>query len=149
SVHNLQQEASAVFDAAAILVRPLVRVVAQELIDEVAVGGVHFDTIESRGHRVLCSFLILPHDARDLLSVEGPRRRNGLEALCCEGAGIRLYGRGGHGQGSSWLKRWVGDAPHVPQLRYHTATGDAHSLGYDSPAFDLLGAVNARCRNIT
>ncbi len=33
---------------------------------------------------------------------------------------------------------------HVPQLQDHAAAGDTHSLGHDSPAFDLILVVNAR-----
>src|SRR6266436_9630951 len=124
---------SPVFDAAAVLVGALVSAVAQELIEEVAVGSVHFDPVESRRHRVLRGFGVLLHNAGNLLGAESPRRRNGLEALLREGPGVRLDSGGCHGQGPPWLKRWMGDASNVPQLQEHTSPGDTHSLGYNSP----------------
>jgi hypothetical protein len=72
-VHYLQQDASSVFDAATVLVGTLVRAVAQELIDEVAVSRVHFDTVESRGHRVLRGIRVLEDDATDLIGLKSPR----------------------------------------------------------------------------
>src|SRR5262249_16604850 len=114
-----------------------------ELINEVAISGVHFDTVESRRHRVLCGFGVLLHNTGNLLAAESPRRRNGLKAFCVKARAFGLMAEGATRQGPSWLKRWVGNASHVPELQEHRSGGDAHSLRHDSPAFDLLGAVNA------
>ena len=52
-VDHFEQEARAVLDAAAVSVGALVGAVAQELIDQIAIGAVHLDAVEPCGDRVL------------------------------------------------------------------------------------------------
>jgi hypothetical protein len=51
-VDGLQKESGAVLDGAAIAVRPLIRAVVQELVEQVAVRAMNFDPVESRAQRV-------------------------------------------------------------------------------------------------
>ena len=67
---DLEQEASAVFDGAAVLVGAVVAVVLKELIDEVAVGGVQLDTLEAGVFRSLGGAAIVFDDAGDLVESE-------------------------------------------------------------------------------
>lgn len=60
---NLQQEAGAVVYAAAVGVGTVVAAVAQELVEQIAVGGVHFHPVEARRQGVLGSEAILLDDA--------------------------------------------------------------------------------------
>ena len=50
---HFEHEAGAVFDGAAVLVGALVGAVLEELIEEVAVGAVEFDAVETGGLGVL------------------------------------------------------------------------------------------------
>ena len=56
-VDDLQREARAILDSAAVSVVTSVRAVAQELVDEIAVGGMDLDAVEAgplRAPRAAC-----------------------------------------------------------------------------------------------
>ena len=80
---------AAVLDAAAIAVGALVGAVAQELIDQIAVGAMHLDAVEPGGQRVARALRILRDDAGDLGGFERAGRRDRLEAVRREGLPVR------------------------------------------------------------
>ncbi len=51
---DLEQEAGAVLDRAAILIGPQIGVRLQELLDQIAVGSVNLDAVEAGGKCVAC-----------------------------------------------------------------------------------------------
>jgi hypothetical protein len=88
--HYFQQEAKTVLDRPTIGVGALVATILQELIGQIAVGGVKFDPVKARSFGSLGSFAIVLDDARDFFDVERPMRR-GLGPTAGRGnAGRRL-----------------------------------------------------------
>ena len=75
-------------------------------------------------------------------------RGDRLEAVGGEGLAVRPDGRGRHRQFAAWLEGLVRDAPDMPELEHDAAAGDMDRAGHALPAFDLLGAVDARRRDI-
>lgn len=63
--HYFQQEAGTVLDRPTIRVRALVASILQEFIGQIAVGGVKFDFVKTRGFRSLGGFAIVLDDAWD------------------------------------------------------------------------------------
>jgi len=74
-LHHLEQETHAVLDGAAVGVAAVVDAVAQELVDEVAVGAVHLDAVETGLDGVSRGAAVLLDDARDLRRGQRARRR--------------------------------------------------------------------------
>jgi hypothetical protein len=74
-LRHLEQEARAIFDRAAVLVRALLGPVLQELIGQVAVGTVNLDAIETCTQRAFGTGSELLDDARELMQFEGARDR--------------------------------------------------------------------------
>ena len=64
---DLEREADAVLDRAAVGVGALVGAVAQELVDQIAVGGVDFDAVEAGSLGVFGRRGIVRDDPRDLV----------------------------------------------------------------------------------
>ena len=61
-VHGLERKACPVLDRATVLVRAVVRHVLQELVDEVAIRGMKFDSIEPGAVHGVRSRLAIPLD---------------------------------------------------------------------------------------
>ncbi|OAN59573.1 hypothetical protein A7X12_24550 [Sphingomonas sp. TDK1] len=114
-VHDLHEKARAVLDAAAVRVGASVRAIAQELVDQVAVGGVHLDAVEPGGERVLGALSVLRDNAGNFGCLQRTGRRDRLEAFFGEGLGVGLDGGGCDRQRASRLERGMRDAPHVPE----------------------------------
>ncbi len=70
SVGHFEQEAGAVLDRAAVLVRPMVRTVLEELVRQVAVGAVDLDAVEAGDPGVLSGLAIGFDDVGDLAQVQ-------------------------------------------------------------------------------
>ena len=136
-VGALEHEAGAVFDGAAVLVGAVVGAVLEELVEEVAVGSVEFDAVESGGLGVLCAAAEGFDDAFDLFDFEGAGGDEGAlraeeaDGACgCDGAGC---------DGELAVEEFgVGDAAYVPDLRVDVAAGIVDGGGDGLPGFDLL-----------
>ena len=79
----------AVGDGAAVGVAAVVQAVAQELLEQVAVGAVRFHAVEAGGDGVTRGGAVVGHDARHLVAAQRARRRHGFEAAGGVGLGIR------------------------------------------------------------
>src|SRR5882757_8744236 len=76
---DLTQETGAIRRRSAIPISPLVGPITQELVDQIAVGGVEFHAIEAGGLGAPCAFGESAHDAGDLGDFESAGRH---ELLC-------------------------------------------------------------------
>ena len=82
SLGDLERQPRAVRDAAAVGVGALVRAVAQELVQQVAVGAVQLDAVETGGLRILGALAELLDDAADLAGLERARGRDLRPCRC-------------------------------------------------------------------
>src|SRR3546814_7001011 len=73
SVDHLQQQARPVFNGAAVLIVPLVYAVLKDLIDQVTVGRMHFDAVETGLAGVLRGSGKIVPDARNFLDMQSAR----------------------------------------------------------------------------
>src|SRR3546814_11578469 len=87
SVDHLQQQARPVFNGAAVLIVPLVYAVLKELIDQVTVGRMHFDAVETGLAGVLRGSGKIVHDARTFLDMQSARHHVSDRKSVVEGTG--------------------------------------------------------------
>ena len=64
-LHRFQGKARLVFDAAAVFVVALVAGIGEELLRQVAIGGVEFDAIESGFDGIFCRLGVIGNDLPD------------------------------------------------------------------------------------
>ena len=143
-LHDFDEKARAVLGAAAVGVAAAVGLVAQKLIEQITVGGVHFDAVEARRLGVRGALPVLRDDAGNLRGLQRARRDVGLHAF----ERPRLTGRRDRGrrhrQCAAGLQRGMRDAPDMPELQKNPPARRMHRVGDELPAGDLLGAVDAR-----
>ena len=142
--HDLDEEARAVLGAAAVFVGALVGLVAQKLVEQITVGGVHFNAVKARRFRVGRGLAVLRDDLRDLRCLQSARRHVWLHAVERPGLAGRRNRRWRHRQRAAGLQRRMRDAPYMPELQENPAAGRVHGVGDELPAGDLFVAINAR-----
>ena len=142
-VDNLYQEPTAILDAAAVAVRAFVGLIAQELIDQIAVGGVDLHAVKPGRHGVSRRLSILLDDAGNFGCFERARRGGRLKAFCREGLSLGPYGGGRDRRAAARLEGRVRDPPNVPELEHDAPPGDVDRFRHAFPTFDLLGAVDS------
>src|SRR5262245_16935955 len=128
-IDDFHQEPAAIRDAAAVAVRAFVGLVAQKLIDQIAVGGVHLHPVEPGHQGVSRRLSIFLGDGGNLGRFEGARCWDRLKTLCRESLSLGPDGRGRDGRCAAWLERRVGNAPNVPKLEHYVAPGNMDRLG--------------------
>lgn len=140
----LEQEACPVLDRPAIGIRPLVRPVLQELIDQVTVGTVQLHAIKTGFECQLRGVPEVGQDAGDLVDLERAER-SGINEACCrlrhafEADDRRCDRHGATGYVSVALAAAMQDLKE-----------DAASLGMNRPchgfpAKDMFRQINAGC----
>ncbi len=130
-------------DAAAIGVGPLIGAIAQELVDQIAIGGMDLDPIEARGQRMLGRLREVRHQLDDLRHRQRPRHRHWHEAFRHERLGVRLDRRGGQRRRAGRLQAVMGDSADMADLQPDPPGLGVHGVGDPAPPRDLLGRVNA------
>src|SRR5262245_24997355 len=147
-IDDFHEKTGTVLDAPAMAIGAPVRAIAQELVDQVAVGGMHLDAVEAGRESVAGRLCVLLDDAGYLFCAQRAWRRDRLEALF--GKRFRLRPDSGRcdRQAATRLERRMRDAPHMPELSHHVAARRVDSLGHQAPTADLLVAVDAWCRDI-
>ena len=73
--HHFDREAHAVFDRAAIFIMAVVDAVAQKLLDQIAVGTMHFDAVEAGLHRAARSMGEIGHQPGHFIGAQCTRCR--------------------------------------------------------------------------
>jgi hypothetical protein len=149
SIGDLEQQARAVLDASPVVIGTAIRLIPQKLIEQIAVGGVYLDPVETGLAGQLRGVPIVRDDARDLLDTE----RAGRHHVDHPSSGVdlpgRLYRRGRNRQGTAFLQVGVRNAADMPELDEDLAVLRMHGIGDLLPAGDLCVAVNPRGLDIT
>ena len=144
---HLEHQARAILDRAAVAVRSLVAAVLQELIEQIAIGAVNLDAVETGRLRVFGALTKRLHHARQLLGLQRSRRRVGT--LRAQQAHVSLRrDRAGRNRKRAAVIARVGDASDMPQLQQHPAARLVHGVGDLPPAVDLLLRPDARSMGI-
>src|ERR1700733_1916969 len=98
-VYYFEQESAAVLDRTTILVGASIGSGIEKLVEQVAIGGVYFDTVEAGRQGISSSADILADDVRDLCGVQSTRGYEGDQlsltlVVLNERFSLRLDGRG-------------------------------------------------------
>ena len=142
--HHLQREAGPVLDGAAVGIGAVVGAVAQELLQQVAVGGMHFHAVEAGRLGTQRGLAIVLDQPRDLVGAQGARHGRRLEAVLGEDAAAGLQGRRRDRRGAAFLQAGVRHAAHMPQLQHDLAAGGVHGVGHVAPRGHVVVGVDAR-----
>ena len=113
---DFQGEAGAVLDRATVTVCTLIGTIAQELVEEVAVGVVDFDAVEAGLLGEASPADVFGHDTRHFLDSQGARYDVVSHGLPGPELALRGDGGGGHGEFAVRLVVGVRDATDVPEL---------------------------------
>ncbi len=140
---HFEQQTRAVGDWAAIDVVAPIAAVAQELVEQIAVGAMHLDTVEAGAQGVACGGAVLVDDVGDFAERQRARRHEIARAVEGVRMALRPNRRGRDRQGAAGLQARVRDAPDVPKLQKDPAIAGMDRLGHAAPSRNLLGAMNA------
>ena len=141
---HFAQQASAVLNRTAVGIAPPVGPIAQKLIDQVAVGGMDFDAVESRGFGIGGGAPEILDQRRQFANGQRPRRHERLHTLFGVDLSGRLQRRGRHRQAAVGQRQRMRDPAHMPQLQEDFSAALMHRLRNRLPASDLLRAMNTR-----
>ena len=139
---DLDREPCAVLRCAAVGVGAGVGRRREELVDQVAVGGVDLDAVEPCGDRLPGGVDVLADDACDLVRLERARGRVRLRPL----GGDHVARRGDRARRDDLGRRLVvrvPDAPGVHELHDDVAAALVHRVRDGAPAGDLLVGMHA------
>jgi hypothetical protein len=128
---------------AAIFVGAKIAVVAQELVDQIAVGGMDLNAVEPGLHGVACRMPVLVKQRGNFVQAQRARLRIWLPAV----VGVSLAGRGRRGRRNRRLAAEVArmhQPAHVPKLAKNAPTSRVHRLRHVAPSRDLLRQPDPR-----
>ncbi len=144
---NFAQQAETVFDAAAIFVITLVGARLQELIQQIAIGRVNFDTVESGRRRPLRRRDVVGDNTGQFARFQSTGSFVVFLAQgCMDTVASQSDRRRRHRQGSV-VEVTVGGPSHVPQLKEDPTSFGMHGLDHLTPGIALLIGVDARRPN--
>jgi hypothetical protein len=145
-LRHFQQKPRAVFDRAAIAVGAQIAARLQELLDQITVGAVDFDAVETGRERVARGLLVGFDNRGDFIGLERARRFI-RHNLAVGGRGLEIIGdrnsRGRDRQRAAGLERGMRDAADMPELEENDRALGVDGIDDLLPAFDLRLAVNA------
>ena len=119
-----------------------------ELVEQVAVGGVNLDALEARLESILGPAHVLSDEVGHLLDLQGPRRHERSQFplaffVLDQRLPLGWMAEGATGSIPSGCSEGARCAD-MPELQEDQAAGLVYRVGDQPPALDLLAAVNAR-----
>ncbi len=142
-LRDFQHQLGAVLDRPAIGIGTLVGAVLGELIEQIAVGAMNLDAVETGGERVLGAALEILDDAGNFGQLERARFGDVGEGAVDEGLALGADRRRRHRLAAVRLQRVVRDAADMPELDEDAAALFMHAVGDLAPACDLLLGIDA------
>ena len=128
----------------------MVRAVARELLDQVAIGAVNLGAVKARTFGHLCPMLERSDHVLDFGRSEAARRHAfDLAVLRVGGAAGVEAVAGRHRQRAVGLHVRMRNGADVPELGHDLAAFGVHRVSREPPAGLLFGAVDARRTHIT
>ena len=142
-IEHFEHQTGAIFDGAAVRAAALVGAIAEEFVEQVAIGSVDLDAVKTGRFGVLGGFFESGDDAGDLVVAEFTRCDVGFLAFGRVNfiAGDRNGARS-HRLGSAIEQRMTGTTA-MPELEDDLAAFLMHGIGDGFPAFDLSIGVDA------
>ena len=122
----------------------MVAAVAQELVDQVAIGRVHFHAIETGVDRIAGGSPEVLDECRDLFDAQRAGLGYIFETVGGEGLALGTDRAGRHRHFAFRQQAGVGNAAHVPELQHDASALGVHCIGDRFPGGDLVTAVDAR-----
>ena len=142
-LRNLQHQLGAVLDRAAIGIGALVGAVLGELIEQIAVGAVDFDAVETGRQRIRGAALEILDDPGDFRKRQLARLGDVGEGAVDKGLALGADRRGRDRGAAVRLQRGVRDAADMPELDEDAAAALVHAIGDLAPARDLFLRIDA------
>ncbi len=147
-VQRFEEKSRLVFVTASVLVIAGIRAIGEELMKEVPVGRMDFNTVKAGDNRISSGLSEVIGSVMNLVYCEGAGRHGILETFVGEGLVPGVYGRRGDGKFAS-VKVGVGHAATVPELAEDVSVFTVYGLGHLFPAFNLDVAVDPRGIDVT
>ena len=147
-VGDLEHEPRAIFQRAAVAIGAMIGPVLKKLIEQITIGAVNFDAVETGAFRVHRAFSKRLDHARNLRAVQ----RAGSDKFFQRTNQADVPARPDRARRDGCLaiqKNRIADPPHVPQLQQHPPTRLVHGGGDDLPTFHLFIRPNPRRVGIT
>ena len=138
-LHRFQGKARLVFDAATVFVVALVAGIGEELLRQIAIGGVEFDAIESGFNGIFCRLGVIGNDLPDFGAREFSRGFVIFRPL--RGEVFDAFDVNGNGGWRAWQNAiavyGMGDAAGMPELRVNQPAFFVYGGGNFLPGGDL------------
>ena len=142
-LRHFQHQLGAVLDRAAIGVGALVAAVFCKLIQQVAVGAMDLDAVETGCQRIRGAALEVLDDAGDFRQRQFARLGDIGEGVVDERLALGADRRGRDRRAVIRLQRGVRDAADMPDLDEDAAAALVHAVGHLAPARDLFLRIDA------
>jgi hypothetical protein len=138
-----------VFYRTAVAVRAVIAAIAQELVNQIAVGAMNLDTIETGGFRSGRCRRKFSNDCCDATEVKFLRCGVRLRAFCGVYHACCRQRRWTDGLAAVLQLRWMSGASHMGQLNEYFSTRGMNGVGHQPPTglLRVIGKTRT-CRDI-
>ncbi len=145
----LDDDAGAVLEGAAVAVGTQVGFVGEELLQQIAVGGMNLDAVEAGVLGELRAACAYSPTMRGISSVSSARGvTSGLKPSLVKACPVGKTALGATGSGAARLKIGMRDAAHVPELQENVPALLVHGVGGEPPGLDVAVRENPRRQDI-
>ena len=137
-IRNFQHETGAVLDRTPVNIHPMIGLVLEKLIEQIAVCPMNFNAVKTGQLRVLRALAVCRDYAWNLFQPQRSRRDERFQRADQTDMPRGRDGARGHRQRAIQENR-VRDSSHMPELHQNPPARPVNRFGNKLPAFDLLG----------